>query len=259
MLQRIYIGIYAQSWQAKEEGNRKKTSFFLALWLDIDLLTIIWCEHVLQRIISLGLIRWKKISFMTYFDWKYYKELLIGNKELGKVQREFTVVVIKIKNVSAFIAEFSPPSLCMSKKKRKKRKRGIQMLQENYFVMCRQAKRSYNCIAIKWFFPSINYPITSAVVVIILLLPTKKMVFFSDCARVFFLFKYFILGLFIDCYYLICQVLLKIYFFFIPDLNTGFGTLTHISKSWQIFPSGERAEKYLFSAETLQWFCVHAY
>lgn len=71
---------------------------------------------MLQRIISLGLIRWKKISFMTYFDWKYYKELLIGNKELGKVQREFTVVVIKIKNVSAFIAEFSPPSLCMSKK-----------------------------------------------------------------------------------------------------------------------------------------------
>lgn len=99
---------------------------------------------MLQRIISLGLIRWKKISFMTYFDWKYYKELLIGNKELGKVQREFTVVVIKIKNVSAFIAEFSPPSLCMSKKKR-----GIQMLQENYFVICSQAKRSYNCIAIK--------------------------------------------------------------------------------------------------------------
>lgn len=57
---------------------------------------------------------------MTYFDWKYYKELLIGNKELGKVQREFTVVVIKIKNVSAFIAEFSPPSLCMSKKKKKR-------------------------------------------------------------------------------------------------------------------------------------------
>lgn len=59
---------------------------------------------------------------MTYFDWKYYKELLIGNKELEKVQREFTVVVIKIKNVSAFIAEFSPPSLCMSKKKRKKKR-----------------------------------------------------------------------------------------------------------------------------------------
>lgn len=54
---------------------------------------------MLQRIISLGLIRWKKISFMTYFDWKYYKELLIGNKELGKVQGEFTVVVIKIKNI----------------------------------------------------------------------------------------------------------------------------------------------------------------
>lgn len=81
---------------------------------------------MLQRIISLGLIRWKKISFMTYFDWKYYKELLIGNKELGKVQREFTVVVIKIKNVSAFIAEFSPPSLCMSKKKEKKEKEGFR-------------------------------------------------------------------------------------------------------------------------------------
>lgn len=88
----------------------------------------------------------------------------------------------------------------------------------------------------------------------------KKMVFFSDCARVFFLFKYFILGLFIDRFYLICQVLLKIYFFFIPDLNTGFGTLTHISKSWQIFPSGEREKKNIFfSAETFKWFCVHAY
>lgn len=92
--------------QKKRVVEEKKTFFFLALWLDIDLLTIIWCEHVLQRIISLELIRWKKISFMTYFDWKYYKELLIGNKELGKVQGEFTVVVIKIKNVSAFIAEF---------------------------------------------------------------------------------------------------------------------------------------------------------
>lgn len=197
MLQRIYIGIYAQSWQAREEGSRKKTSFFfLALWLDIDLLTIIWCEHVLQRIISLGLIRWKKISFMTYFDWKYYKELLIGNKELGKVQGEFTVVVIKIKNGSAFIAEFSPPSLCMSqKKKEKERKRGIQMLQENYFVMCRQAKRSYNCIAIKWFFPSINYPITSAVVVIILLLPTKKRWYFSLIVQGCFFIQVFYLGL----------------------------------------------------------------
>lgn len=142
----------------------------------------------------------------------------------------------------------------------KKRKRGIQMLQENYFVMCRQAKRSYNCIAIKWFFPSINYPITSAVVVIILLLPTKKDGIFLWLCKGVFLFKYFILGLFIDRFYLICQVLLKIYFFFIPDLNTGFGTLTHISKSWQIFPSGEREKKNIFfSAETLQWFCVHAY
>lgn len=28
MLQRIYIGIYAQSWQAKEEGSRRKKNFF---------------------------------------------------------------------------------------------------------------------------------------------------------------------------------------------------------------------------------------
>lgn len=201
-----------------------------------------------------GLFLWdwsggKKNSFMTYFDWKYYKELLIGNKELGKVQREFTVVVIKIKKMWVLLLRSFLLPVCVCPKKKK---RGIQMLQENYFVICSQAKRSYNCIAIKWFFPSINYPITSAVVVIILLLPTKKkMVIFSGCARVFFLFKYFILGLFIDRFYLICQVLLKIYFFFIPDLNTGFGTLTHISKSWQIFPSGEREKKYLFFGRNL--------
>lgn len=158
----------------KKRVVEKKLLFFLALWLDIDLLTIIWCEHVLQRIISWGLIRWKKISFMTYFDWKYYKELLIGNKELGKVQREFTVVVIKIKKCECFYCGvFSSQFVYVQKKKR-----GIQMLQENDFVMCSQAKRSYNCIAIKWFFPSINYPITSVVVVIILLLPTKKRWYF---------------------------------------------------------------------------------
>lgn len=96
----------------------KKLLFFLALWLDIDLLTIIWCEHVLQRIISLGLIRWKKISFMTYFDWKYYKELLIGNKELEKVQREFTVVVIKIKKCECFYCGvFSSQFVYVQKKK----------------------------------------------------------------------------------------------------------------------------------------------
>lgn len=78
----------------------------------------------------------------------------------------------------------------------------------------------------------------------------KDGIFLWLCKGVF-LFKYFILGLFIDCFYLICQVLLKIYFFFIPDLNTGFGTLTHISKSWQIFPSGEREKKYLFLCRNL--------
>lgn len=74
---------------------------------------------MLQRIISLGLIRWKKISFMTYFDWKYYKELLIGNKELGKVQREFTVVVIKIKKCECFYCRvFSSQFVYVQKKKR---------------------------------------------------------------------------------------------------------------------------------------------
>lgn len=74
----------------------------------------------------------------------------------------------------------------------------------------------------------------------------KKRWYFSLIVQGCFLFKYFILGLFIDRFYLICQVLLKIYFFFIPDLNTGFGTLTHISKSWQIFPSGEREKRISF-------------
>lgn len=55
---------------------------------------------------------------MTYFDWKYYKELLIGNKELEKVQGEFTVVVIKIKNVSAFIAEFFSSQFVYVQKKK---------------------------------------------------------------------------------------------------------------------------------------------
>lgn len=58
---------------------------------------------------------------MTYFDWKYYKELLIGNKELEKVQREFTVVVIKIKNVSAFIVEFFSSQFVYVQKKKKKK------------------------------------------------------------------------------------------------------------------------------------------
>lgn len=91
------------------------------------------------------------------------------------------MVVIKIKNVSAFIAEFSPPSLCMSqKKKEKKRKRGIQMLQKNYFVMCMQAgQKELQLYSNQMIFPLNNLPITSVVVVIILLLPTKKRWYFS--------------------------------------------------------------------------------
>lgn len=125
---------------------------------------------MLQRIISLGLIRWKKISFMTYFDWKYYKELLIGNKELGKVQREFTVVVIKIKNVSAFIAEFSPPSLCMSKKK----KRDNSDVARELFCYMQSGQKELQLYSNQMIFPFNKLPITSVVVVIILLLPTKK-------------------------------------------------------------------------------------
>lgn len=125
----------------------------------------------------MGLIRWKKISFMTYFDWKYYKELLIGNKELGKVQREFTVVVIKIKNVSAFIAEFSPPSLCMSKKNRKK-KRDSDVARELFCYM-QSGQKELQLYSNQMIFPLNNLPITSVVVVIILLLPTKKRWYFS--------------------------------------------------------------------------------
>lgn len=140
---------------------------------------------MLQRIISLGLIRWKKISFMTYFDWKYYKELLIGNKELGKVQREFTVVVIKIKNVSAFIAEFSPPSLCMSKKKRKK-KRDSDVARE-LFCYVQSGQKELQLYSNQIIFPVYKLPHNfcgggnNFIVAY-----KKKMVFFSDCARVFF-------------------------------------------------------------------------
>lgn len=111
---------------------------------------------------------------MTYFDWKYYKELLIGNKELGKVQREFTVVVIKIKNVSAFIAEFSPPSLCMSKKKKKKKKKRDSDVARELFCYVQSGQKELQLYSNQMIFPVYNLPITSVVVVIILLLPTKK-------------------------------------------------------------------------------------
>lgn len=106
---------------------------------------------MLQGIISLGLIRWKKISFMTYFDWKYYKELLIRNKKLEKVQREFTVVVIKIKNVSAFIASFLLP-VCVCQK------RDSDVAREFicYVQSGRKELQFYSNQMI--FFPSISYP-----------------------------------------------------------------------------------------------------
>lgn len=49
---------------------------------------------------------------MTYFDWKYYKELLIRNKKFEKVQGEFTVVVIKFKISKHRIWDFD--TLCLS-------------------------------------------------------------------------------------------------------------------------------------------------
>lgn len=155
MLQRIYIGIYAQSWQAKEEGGRKL--FFFCSLVDIDLLTIIWCEHVLQGIISLELIRWKKISFMTYFDWKYYKELLIRNKELEKVQREFTVVVIKIKMWVLLLQSFLLPV-----------KRDSDVARE---LICyvQSGQKELQFYSNQMNFPLNKLPITSVVVVIILL------------------------------------------------------------------------------------------
>lgn len=92
---------------------------------------------------------------MTYFDWKYYKELLIGNKELGKVQGEFTVVVIKIKNVSAFIAEFSPPSLCMSKKKKKKRDSDVA---RELFCYMQSGQKELQLYSNQMIFPLNNLP-----------------------------------------------------------------------------------------------------
>lgn len=110
---------------------------------------------MLQRIISLGLIRWKKISFMTYFDWKYYKELLIGNKELGKVQREFTVVVIKIKNVSAFIAEFFSSQFVYVQKKKKKRDSDVA---RELFCYVQSGQKELQLYSNQMIFPLNNLP-----------------------------------------------------------------------------------------------------
>lgn len=179
---------------------------------------------------------------MTYFDWKYYKELLIGNKELGKVQREFTVVVIKIKNVSAFIAEFFSSQFVYVQKK----KRDSDVAWELFWYM-QSGQKELQLYSNQMIFPLNKLPhnFWGGGNNFIVAYKKKDGIFLWLCKGVF-LFKYFILGLFIDRFYLICQVLLKIYFFFIPDLNTGFGTLTHISKSWQIFPSGEREKKKSF-------------
>lgn len=132
----------------------------------------------------------------------------------------------------------------------KNKKRDSDVARELFCYM-QSGQKELQLYSNQMIFPVYNLPITSVVVVIILLLPTKKDGIFLWLCKGVFLFKYFILGLFIDRFYLICQVLLKIYFFFIPDLNTGFGTLTHISKSWQIFPSGEREKKYLFFGRNL--------
>lgn len=96
---------------------------------------------------------------MTYFDWKYYKELLIGNKELGKVQREFTVVVvIKIKNVSAFIAEFSPPSLCMSKKEKNKKKKRDSDVARELFCYMQSGQKELQLYSNQMIFPLNKLP-----------------------------------------------------------------------------------------------------
>lgn len=122
---------------------------------------------------------------MTYFDWKYYKELLIGNKELGKVQREFTVVVIKIKNVSAFIAEFFLP-VCVCPKKKK---RDSDVARELFCYM-QSGQKELQLYSNQMIFPLNKLPhnfcgggnnFIDAY--------KKKMVFFSDCARVFFYFS----------------------------------------------------------------------
>lgn len=156
------------------------------------------------------------------------------------------------------LRSFLLPVCVCPKKKKKKKKRDSDVARELFCYM-QSGQKELQLYSNQMIFPLNNLPITSVVVVIILLLPTKKDGNFLWLCKGVFLFKYFILGLFIDCFYLICQVLLKIYFFFIPDLNTGFGTLTHISKSWQIFPSGEREKKISFFLQKpySDFVCMH--
>lgn len=104
----------------------------------------------------MGLIRWKKISFMTYFDWKYYKELLIGNKELGKVQREFTVVVvIKIKKCECFYCGVFLLPVCVCPKKKKKRDSDVA---RELFCYVQSGQKELQLYSNQMIFPLNNLP-----------------------------------------------------------------------------------------------------
>lgn len=94
---------------------------------------------------------------MTYFDWKYYKELLIRNKELEKVQREFTVVVIKIKMWVLLLQSFLLPV-----------KRDSDVARE---LICyvQSGQKELQFYSNQMNFPLNKLPITAVVVVIILL------------------------------------------------------------------------------------------
>lgn len=106
----------------------------------------------------MGLIRWKKISFMTYFDWKYYKELLIGNKEVEKVQREFTVVVIKIKKCECFYCGvFSSQFVYVQKKRKKKKKRDSDVARE-LFCYVQSGQKELQLYSNQMIFPLNNLP-----------------------------------------------------------------------------------------------------
>lgn len=133
--------------------------------------------------------------------------------------------------------------VCVCPKKRKKRDSDVA---RELFCYMQSGQKELQLYSNQMIFPLNKLPHNFCGGCNNFIVAYKKDGIFLWLCKGVFLFKYFILGLFIDRFYLICQVLLKIYFFFIPDLNTGFGTLTHISKSWQIFPSGEREKKNIF-------------
>lgn len=192
---------------------------------------IFWLE-ILQRVVD-----WEQGRFSESLQWWWLK-----SKMWVLLLRSFLL----------------PVCVCPKKKKKKKKKRDSDVARE-LFCYVQSGQKELQLYSNQMIFPLKKLPHNFCGGGNNFIVAYKKDGIFLWLCKSVFLFKYFILGLFIDRFYLICQVLLKIYFFFIPDLNTGFGTLTHISKSWQIFPSGEREKKYLFFLQKpySDFVCMH--